>query len=77
MYEYLHGHAEVGLDLLCQRFRGQRGAIILPLGLPAGHRHHSATKSFGAVVGAEATGEQPLAIGYVSDVPWSAAGRVY
>ena len=50
--------------------------LHLLFGLPAGHRDHRATELFGAVMGAEAAGEQPVAVGDVDDVARPAAGGV-
>ena len=50
--------------------------LHLLFGLPAGHRDHRAAELFGAVMGAEAAGEQPVAVGDVDDVARPAAGGV-
>ena len=57
----------VGLEVVDQ--------LHLPLGLPAGHRDHRAAQPLGAVVRAEAAGEQAVAVGDVDDVAGAPAGR--
>ena len=47
----------------------------LPLGLPAGHRDDGAAEPLGAVVRAEAAGEQPVAVGDVHLHAGPHAGR--
>ncbi|MNE26790.1 hypothetical protein D3C80_1201740 [compost metagenome] len=48
--------------------------LDLFLGLAAGHRDHGAAQAFGAVVGAQAAGEQPVAVGDVHLVALAATG---
>ena len=57
---------DVGLEIVDQ--------LHLPLGHAAGDRHHRAAELFGAVMRAEAAGEQAIAIGVVHDHAGAAAG---
>ena len=57
---------DVGLEIVDQ--------LHLPLGHAAGHRHHGAAEPLGAVMRAEAAGEQAIAIGIVHDHAGAAAG---
>ena len=47
--------------------------LNLLLGLPAGHRNHRAAQPLGAVVRAEAAGEQAVSVRHVHDVAGAAA----
>ena len=60
-------HDDVRLEILDQ--------LHLFLGLAAGHRNHRATQAFSTVVGAEAAGEQAVAIGNMHFVATSATRR--
>jgi hypothetical protein len=60
-------HDDRGLEVLDQ--------LDLLLGLPARHRHHGAAQALGAVVRAQAAGEQAIAVGDVDHVAGTAAGR--
>ena len=53
-------HDDVGLEVLDQ--------LDLALGHAARHRHHGAAEALGAVVRAEAAGEQAVAVGDVDEV---------
>ena len=57
---------DVGLEVVDQ--------LHLPLGHAAGDRHHRAAEPFGAVMRAEAAGEQAVAIGVVHHHAGAAAG---
>ena len=57
---------DVGLEVVDQ--------LHLPLGHAAGDRHHRAAEPFGAVMRAEAAGEQAVAIGVVHQHAGAAAG---
>ena len=60
-------HDDVGLEVLNQ--------LDLFFGLPAGHRNHRAAQAFSTVMGAQAAGEQAIAIGNLHLVAASAACR--
>ncbi|MNE87715.1 hypothetical protein D3C80_1849490 [compost metagenome] len=59
-------HDDVGLEVADQ--------LDLLLGLAAGHRDHGAAQALGAVVGAQAAGEQAVAVGDVDAIAGAAAG---
>ena len=61
------GAQHVGAEILQQR--------DLPLGAAAGHRHDRAAEPLGAVMRAEAAGEQAVAVGVVHDVAGPRARR--
>ena len=60
-------HDDVGLEVLDQ--------LDLALGHAARHRHHGAAEPLGAVVRAEAAGEQAVAVDHVHDVARAARRR--
>ena len=60
------GAQHVGFEVLQQN--------DLPLGHAAGNRHHGAAEPLGAVMRAEAAGEEPIAVSVVDDVARQRAG---
>ena len=48
--------------------------LHLLFGVSAGHRHHGAAESLGAVVRAKPAGEEPVAVGHVHDIAGESAG---